>query len=615
MTTGPVDPIDRAWADYIRAVGAATGGADPLLVMAGVAQALGRVTGWTVPADSPLGRIDVTASGASRQAAAIDPPESWADAWLLGGVHEALLAPPERRATGAHYTSRRLASGLVAWATAGGSTLPVQPRICDPAAGGGAFLLAVAELLADLGSDPAETVQHALWGIELNPVAVAVTDAALSHWAWGRGGGTVTAGSHLLHGDALLDRRTDWSDQLVAGGGAPGFDLVVGNPPFKSQLGRTTSRSAQEADALRAAFGDAATGYADSATLFLVAACRMARPGGRVALLQPMSVFAARDAARARAEVLAGARLDGVWLAEQRVFDANVRVGAVVLEVDGGARADRSGTAGSVVRRAAGPDFAQLPDVDTTRTELRSAPSWSHLVAPPGTPVIAGARVSGRLGDFAVATAGFRDQYYGLVPFVADAPNSSGAPLVTSGLIDPACCRWGDAPSRFAGRSWLRPRVDVASLTTADPRLGAWLDRVLVPKVLVACQTRVLEAVVDEAGALVPSVPVIAVCAAEDRLFDVAAVLLAPCTSAWAVRRAGGTALGTDAIKLSAKQVLDVPLPADADAWRAGAEHLRDAGTGLGDAAAFAAIMNRAYALHPDGDLTAWWLARLPVRA
>jgi hypothetical protein len=156
--------------------------------------------------------------------------------------------------------------------------------------------------------------------------------------------------------------------------------------------------------------------------------------------------------------------------------------------------------------------------------------------------------------------------------------------------------------------------VDVAAASVADPQLGAWLDRVLVPKVLVACQTRVVEAIVDEVGGLVPSVPVIAVCAEPRRLFDIAAVLLSPLTSAWAVRRSAGSALTGDAIKLAAKQVLDVPVPADAGAWSAGADHLRQAASGLGDAAAFAAIMNRAYGLEPDGELTAWWLARLPDR-
>lgn len=624
MSSGSVDPIDREQRRYLGAVRKAAGDEDRMIVMAAVVQAFGRVMGWPVSEALELGRLDVTTSAPAQEVAAIDPPEAAADAWLLGRVHEVLLELDERRAAGAHYTPREVASGLIGWATAG-SELTGQALVCDPAVGGGAFLLAAAEALFAAGADPADIVRRSLWGIELDPVAVATTAAALSCWAWGAGGdGTVSVGSHVVRGDALLDGRSAWSTQ----GNTPPFDLVVGNPPFQSQLGRTTARNPSEAAALRARFGGAVHGYADSSILFLLAACQMVRAGGRVALLQPMSMFGARDAARARCEMLSGARLDGVWTADARVFDASVRVGAVVLEVDADTvPGSMSGHAipmrrAMPVRRAIGPEFTRVPAVIASRAELRAAASWSHLISAHGTPAADRAITTGVLKDIASATAGFRDQYYGLIPFVAEgSEGESGttasderAPLITSGLIDPAQCLWGRVPCRFAKRAWLRPTLDVASVRATDVRLGAWLDRVLVPKVLVACQTRVVEALVDDTGALVPSVPVIAVCPDPDRLFDVAAVLLAPCTSAWAVRRAAGAALDADAIKLAATQILEVPLPADTVAWSEGAAHLRDAEGGLGDASAFATIMNRAYGLESHRDLAAWWLARLPTR-
>lgn len=612
MSRGPVDPIDLELRRYLVAVCEAAGDEDRMIIMAGVAHALGRLTGWPVTTSSDLGSQDLSGHAAAQRVAAIEPPPAAADAWLLGQVHEALLGWQERRTAGAHYTSRHVAAGLVAWATDGGSLLPLRPLVCDPAAGGGAFLLAAAELLFARGEDPAGIVRTSLWGIELNPVAVAVTAAALSFWAWQRSGdGTVTAGPHLARGDALRCAGSPWPSSEPV----PGFDLVVGNPPFQSQLGRSTARDVAERDELRERFGEAAGGYADSATVFLLAACRMAQPGGRVALVQPMSVFAARDAAPARSALLEGARLDGVWTAGAKVFAANVRVGAVVLQVDGAPQDQEV----PVVRRATGVAFEHLPDVSAPRDALRTAPSWSHLITTDTTPAAVHANTNGRVGDIASATAGFRDQYYGLIPFVVERGEEPAdrmvAPLVTSGLIDPGRCRWGDAPSRFAGRVWQRPAVDVGALRAADPRLGAWIDRVLVPKVLVACQTRVVEAIVDPGGDLVPSVPVIAVWAEPDRLFDLAAVLLAPWTSAWAVRRTAGAALSADAIKLSAKQILDIPLPADPAAWKEGADHLRRTGGGLGDPAAFAATMNRAYGADADPDLGPWWLGRLPTRA
>ncbi|MDQ6695855.1 MAG: N-6 DNA methylase [Actinomycetota bacterium] len=623
MTSGPVDAIDREQRRYLAAVRKAAGDEDRMIVMAAVVQALGRVTGWPLPTALGLAVLDVTMSEPAQEVAAIDLPEPSADAWLLGRVHEALLALDERHAAGAHYTPRAVAARLVGWATAG-SQLPERALICDPAAGGGAFLLAAADALLAAGGDPSEIVRSSLWGIELDPVAVATTAAALSCWAWQAGAHHAAAvGSHLAQGDALLLGTSAWVGLETT----PDFDLVIGNPPFQSQLGRTTARSPSEAAALRARFGGAVRGYADSATLFLLAASRMVRPGGRVALLQPTSVFGARDAARARSEMLGSARLNGVWTADARVFDAGVRVAAVVLEVDDSPANPSPASPAPPghdddemrVRRAIGRDFEDLPPVVTSWSTLRTGASWSHLISAHGTPGIDRASTAGVLGQIASATAGFRDQYYGLIPYVQEADDGpaavdGSAPLITSGLIDPARCLWGCMPSRFAKRTWSRPTLDVGSVRTADPRLGAWLDRVLVPKVLVACQTRVVEALVDERGVMVPSVPVIAVSADPNRLFDVAAALLAPFTSAWAVRRAAGAALGADAIKLAATQLLEVPLPADTAAWSEGAEHLRRSTGGLGDALAFAATMNRAYGLEAHDDLAPWWLARLPAR-
>src|SRR5690606_36851438 len=85
-------------------------------------------------------------------------------------------------------------------------------------------------------------------------------------------------------------------------------------------------------------------------------------PGGRVALVQPHSTLVARDAGRVRAELLARARLVGVWFSAERVFDAGVRVWAPVFErVATAARASSTSVAATVARRR-GPAFAAAPD-------------------------------------------------------------------------------------------------------------------------------------------------------------------------------------------------------------------------------------------------------------
>ena len=98
-----------------------------------------------------------------------------------------------------------------------------------------------------------------------------------------------------------------------------------------------------------------------------------------------------------------------------------------------------------------------------------------------------------------------------------------------------------------------------------------------------------------------------------------AAALASPPVSANALRRHAGAALSSDAIKLSAKQVLDVTLPTDAPAWHEGVGHLRAAaaaatGERAGDwrdeLYAFGSAMCRAYAV--GDEVLEWWFDRLP---
>ena len=161
-------------------------------------------------------------------------------------------------------------------------------------------------------------------------------------------------------------------------------------------------------------------------------------------------------------------------------------------------------------RSAVGPAPAFEPLAAADGTDLASRPTWSHLAgrrrrhpgrSPPST--------QETVGDHATATAGFRDQFYGLQAHVTDGPTE--APLVTAGLLEPGRCAWGERPARFAGRRLDRPGVDLRSLARDDPKLARWVADRRVPKVLLATQTAVLEAAVDPTGAWVPSVPVISV--------------------------------------------------------------------------------------------------------
>jgi hypothetical protein len=138
-------------------------------------------------------------------------------------------------------------------------------------------------------------------------------------------------------------------------------------------------------------------------------------------------------------------------------------------------------------------------------------------------------------------------------------------------------------------------------------------------KLLVATQTKVIEVAVDEIGDCVPLTPVIELRPPDGWLWRVAAALTNPVATAVAWRLGAGSALAIDAIKLSARQILSLPVPLDDELWDRGAELAKAAAdaiaAGSGERAALlrelAETMCEAYR-QPVEPLTGWWLARLP---
>ena len=435
------------------------------------------------------------------------------------------------------------------------------PTVCDPACGDGVFLLAAATALERRGAPRDHIARHLLWGCDIDAGAVQATRRAVQVWSG------VDPGDHVVTGDGLT-LAARWCGR---------FDAVVGNPPFLYQLERASMRR----DALPADLEVHARPYTDTAWLFLLVARTLLRDGGRAVLVQPHSILAARDAAPIREEL--SDDLAGLWWCDDELFDATVRVCAPVL-----------GRATHDVTRWTGRDATPIAGAD------RPSSSWAPLV-PTSAPIVDLCGTS-TLAALATATAGFRDEYYGLIPAVVDRCEGDDPLLVTSGLVDVNAMRWGTRPTRFARRRFEHPRVELGRL---DGPVARWVHQRLEPKVVVATQTKVVEAAVDLHGRWVPSTPVIAVHAPDADLWRVAAVLSAPAVSAWALAHTAGTALAPDAIKLSARQVLTIPLPPDEAAWARGADALAD-----GDPLAAGAEMGDAYGV--DDGVLRWWAGRLP---
>ncbi|NYI47705.1 hypothetical protein BJ993_004785 [Nocardioides aromaticivorans] len=480
------------------------------------------------------------------QSARADPRERTAAA---ARAHEQGLAVQreERRRRGAFYTPPELVEWVLDRALAG---LPAGAPVLDPACGAGHFLVAAARRVG----------VAAVHGSDLDAEAVAIARERL-------------AAEDPSVPPEQIAAQVVVADGLEAWAGRR-FAAVVGNPPFLGQLRRRTAR---QSEGSRRGLG----AYTDTSAVFLHRCLDLVGDDGVVALVQPLSVLAARDAGPVRAAVAERGAITDFWCSPRPVFD-----GTPVL------------TCVPVVRVGAGP--ATDPD------------DWGALAAPsfgiPDAHLPAG---SGVVGDLATCTADFRDQYYGLVPFVHDDP--AGTPLVTSGLIDPAELRWGSAPTRFARQPYDVPSVDLAALR-ADGRLAGWADARLVPKLLVAAQGRVVEAVVDEAGAWLPSVPVLSVVPHDPAdLWRLLAVTLAPPVVAHAAARYLGTGLTPGSVKVSARQLAALPLPVDGTAWEEGAGLAQRAQRAAGAdrpelLLETARVMTAAY--RGSREVLAWWSHR-----
>lgn len=336
------------------------------------------------------------------------------------------------------------------------------------------------------------------------------------------------SGSNFIHDNALT---RDW--------GSTQFDAVIGNPPFLNQLASSTSRGG------RSTFGGGP--YADAAAEFLALALRLTRPGGRIGLVLPLSLLGTRDAAAIRTQLDSAARLRWMWWSPTRMFDANVRTWAGVWQVgddDRVACAAPQREFDPLIRRAFGPTFDIIQPIPMPTT-------WTGLIAEGPAP--ADSPTGACLGDIATFTADFRDQYYGLVGAVGDHP--TGPPLITSGLIEPGKVLWGDRAVTFARHRYIAPRVD---LTMLSPALQTWATTRLVPKILIANQTKIIEAVFDQHGDWLPSVPVITCLTAQpDRVL---AVLQSDRANEWVRYHAAGTGLSATSVRLSARLLASIPL-------------------------------------------------------
>lgn len=205
----------------------------------------------------------------------------------LGHLLEALLSRDiSRKQQGMFFTPRIVVDDVTLRATRAFSD-PHQPlpRVVDPACGGGAFILGVARALEQtrgIEGQPEERrkIIHCLYGFDIEPLAVAISELSLALWA------------HACKGEAsLVMARFRCKDSLAFESQASRetFDLVIGNPPWVAYAGRATQPLTLERRRWLGEQYQAFRGYPTLHACFVELGARLSSHG-RVALLVPSPV-------------------------------------------------------------------------------------------------------------------------------------------------------------------------------------------------------------------------------------------------------------------------------------------------------------------------------------
>lgn len=308
-----------------------------------------------------------------------------------------------------------------------------------------------------------------------------------------------------------------------------GFDVILGNPPFVNAI-ESGVDSATKAY-LRVLFPRLG-GTADLSFYFVEKSAQLVHARGRIGLILPRVILNARPADELRRSFSGPIRPNRIYAPNRADFfpGAAVFICALVL----------------------GPDELCLVshDDDPNRASwrpgrIRDANWWlaaARILNGVGPESALGPKISDLFDVSASMTTG---DAYDIVAQVVDKQHGSALKLVTTGLIDPGTCHWGNRSCRYLKRDFQFPRVRDSKRLSKSLRKR--LRKARRPKVLVAGLSRRIECFLDREGESIGAVSTYSIYHPADdvkSLEQLAAHLLSPWANDRFQAELGGNAMG-----------------------------------------------------------------------
>jgi methylase of polypeptide subunit release factors len=273
-----------------------------------------------------------------------------------------------------------------------------------------------------------------------------------------------------------------------------GFDVILGNPPFVNavEMG-IMARSHRLIKFLH----PLVEGSADLAFYFFERDLQLLHPHGKLGLIQPRPLLNSPAGESLRTSLREGFSPNLIYAPDKSRFFPAALIFAclIVIGIDKTCRVSRD------------PD----PTSATWKEGIINYPNWWFALEEIRTGLVLRSHLSDvpmsqRFEVFGSMTTG---EAYELQPFILDAVSlsdldlsdlepRSGLKLVTTGLIDPQRCFWGDRTCRYLGKDYQCP---IVSLDLTMPQsLQRRLLKAHRPKIIVAGLTRKLECFLDAKG-------------------------------------------------------------------------------------------------------------------
>lgn len=255
-------------------------------------------------------------------------------------------------------------------------------KILDPAMGGGLFLKRAIKEVHNLAEAPAPSpeaiLRNNIYGVDLDPIAVLISSALLAFCANRTGSARVHARAiNLRRGNALIGSThmvsghkssQDWAHaRLYLGGNPdqerveswkadvfpfhwglefpevfkrdnPGFDIIVGNPPYEVlSVKETGIRSRKFEQAYFRMIFKSATGKINLYRLMLERSLNLLRDGGVLGLILPATLLGDTTAASVRRELLDSSRVAQTLIIPEkaRIFRGVTQACLILIAIKG----------------------------------------------------------------------------------------------------------------------------------------------------------------------------------------------------------------------------------------------------------------------------------------